>query len=688
MPGFPAGLLRPLVSAALHDLRRDKSRLRRLYLASCLPYKSCMADQDKAWEPDWATCGTAGCIGIRLKDAEACLTHAEPQAREAFLAALKPGAALDLRGTPIDPELLSGLLAAVRPQHGPPTLGNAEFTKAQFSGRAVFSGAQFSRIAEFGGTQFSGDAEFFGAQFSRIAVFGGAQFGGNAEFAGAQFHGDAWFSNAQFSRDAGFARAQFAGRTWFSNAQFSRDAEFDKTRFSRDAVFRETRFGGRAGFAEAQFSRSAVFAEAQFGSPARFRKAQFTGRTWFSNARFNGDAEFGEAQFGREAWFSEAQFRRDARFDGARFSGDAEFGEAQFSGDAWFPGTEFAEARAFGPVVAFSTLILDRATFERDITIEVDGAELSCVGTRFAETATLRLRRTQVVLDAALFTKPSTLAFAPDVPKRHAQPRLLSLRGVDVATLTLHDLNLAACLFQGAHHLDQLRIEGARPFADTPGAWRLQLGRWRVPIWRRWSRRQTLAEEHRWRAELSRSRPARWSWIDRPIWHGSATQTPRWVIERTGQQVQPLGPDRLAVLYRALRKAQEDSKNQPGAADFYYGEMEMRRQDPNTSWPEWVILWLYWLFSGYGLRGLRALASLAVVVLGLAMLLHLVGYATHPSPASVWGSLLYAASSALWIGDDEVRLTGWGKLLGIALRLAGPVLLGLALLSIRNRVKR
>jgi hypothetical protein len=35
-----------------------------------------------------------------------------------------------------------------------------------------------------------------------------------------------------------------------------------------------------------------------------------------------------------------------------------------------------------------------------------------------------------------------------------------------------------------------------------------------------------------------------------------------------------------------------------------------------------------------------------------------------------------------------VRLTGWGKLFRIVLRLAGPVLLGLALLSIRNRVKR
>jgi len=80
---------------------------------------------------------------------------------------------------------------------------------------------------------------------------------------------------------------------------------------------------------------------------------------------------------------------------------------------------------------------------------------------------------------------------------------------------------------------------------------------------------------------------------------------PPLVKEVTGQPAQPLEPDRLAVLYRALRKAQEDSKNEPGAADFYYGEMEMRRHDPHTPWAEQVILWLYWLVSGYGLRRLR-----------------------------------------------------------------------------------
>jgi hypothetical protein len=191
--------------------------------------------------------------------------------------------------------------------------------------------------------------------------------------------------------------------------------------------------------------------------------------------------------------------------------------------------------------------------------------------------------------------KPSTIAFAPDTFKgkqiypqmrerisytvsfdegpvaqaadgRWPRPRLLSLRGVDVATLTLSELDLAACLFQGAHHLNQLRIDGAQPFADAPGAWMVQLGRWWVPVWRRWSRRQTLAEEHHWRREHpSPAVPGRWSRLAQPAWHGPACQTPAWVARSTGHEVQRMMPDRLTLLYRALRKAQEDSKNEPGA---------------------------------------------------------------------------------------------------------------------------
>jgi hypothetical protein len=40
--------------------------------------------------------------------------------------------------------------------------------------------------------------------------------------------------------------------------------------------------------------------------------------------------------------------------------------------------------------------------------------------------------------------------------------------------------------------------------------------------------------------------------------------------------------ERLSVIYRSLRKSLEDAKNEPGAADFYYGEMEARRRSTAT----------------------------------------------------------------------------------------------------------
>jgi uncharacterized protein YjbI with pentapeptide repeats len=619
-----------------------------------------MTDQDATRELDWPTCGMGGCIGVRRDGEEGCLAHVGAQVRKTILAAVKPGADLDLRGTPIDGELLNQLLAAVRPERGPPRLANAVFDRAQFNGTARFLRAQFN-----------GTAGFDGAQFKGTVLFGGAQFSGAAEFAGAQFSRSAQFDGAQFGWTAGFGGAQFSGAVHFDGARFK--------------------------------------------GPAGFGGTQFSGIAWFNTARFNETAEFGGAQFSGAAEFGGAQFSGDAEFEEAQFSGDAEFEEAQFRGDAEFDGALFKRAGTFGPVLAAGILSFDHAAFEQDIMIEAVGPKLSCIGTRFAEAATLRLRRAQVVLDGAVFAKPSTVAFAAD-PFTHydpitslevetfgegpvarveggrwSRPRLLSVRGVDVARLTLSELDLAACLFQGAHHLDQLRIEGTQPFASTPTGWKFgRVGGQGVPVWR-WTRRQALAEEHQWRA--GRRLPASLSGRPHPRligWSGPETQAPDWLADRSRRRIQSLQPGRVAVLYRALRKAQEDSKDEPGAADFYYGEMEMRRLASATLWGERVILTLYWLVSGYGLRGLRALAWLVAIVVGLAGLLQAIGF--NGGDPGFRDAVIYAAQSTISIASGNTALTehvSWaGEVLRIALRLAGPVLLGLALLAVRNRVKR
>jgi hypothetical protein len=293
-----------------------------------------------------------------------------------------------------------------------------------------------------------------------------------------------------------------------------------------------------------------------------------------------------------------------------------------------------------------------------------------------------------------------------------AQPQLLSLRYTDATNLAFFNVDLRECRFAEAHNLDKLRIEGERIFPTTPVGWQwkpITTGSPWPPTWR-WTRRRTIAEEHIWRAQhygfFQGSTLSAVMETTNDVRHpGLLPATPRlpqsrskvlkrrgWLPERDQSPIPELASDlrpaQIAALYRSLRKALEDSRNEPGAADFYYGEMEMRRLDSDSSLAERAILLGHWLLSGYSLRGLRALCWLIAVTLGIALLLHQVGFTTRPSPTSFLGSLIYTAGTTISIGDDSTQLTAWGKLLRIILRLAGPVLLAVAVLSVRNRVKR
>jgi hypothetical protein len=324
--------------------------------------------------------------------------------------------------------------------------------------------------------------------------------------------------------------------------------------------------------------------------------------------------------------------------------------------------------------------------FSQRVQLEAATAALCARRAKFPAGVRSRLRWASVVLDDADLAAPASLAGVPPFPDLSEQeaarrwerlppgppaqrwrPRLLSLCRADVAGLQVANVDLRACRFNGTHNLDKLRIEGEPLFARTPGWWR--------------ARRKTLAEEQQWRA----SRPGRW----RPGgWYPRACQPP--ASTKTVDSHALLAPVQLAALYRELRKAREDARDEPGAADFYYGEMELRRHHRDAPWAERLVLWLYWLVAGYGLRGLRALAWLAVVVVGLAAVLQAVGFNGGDPP--FWDALIYTAQSAVSIPSSNTALTdhvSWaGEVLRIILRLAGPLLLGLALLSVRNRVKR
>ncbi|WP_328406387.1 pentapeptide repeat-containing protein (plasmid) [Streptomyces sp. NBC_00390] len=622
--------------------------------------------------PSWQHCGhgadaasdPVGCRGRQVEPHGACLAHLTDTDRSTYLTGLAPGSDLDHRGTHLTGDLLEQVLHRLHdPTTGRPCLGTARFDEATFSADAWFEKVTFSASASFRGATFEADA-----WFER-----------------AMFEADAWFERATFSADAVFSEATFSEGAWFRGATFEADAYFGEAMFSASAWFRGATFEADAWFERATFSEGAFFRGATFGTDAVFSKATFSEGAWFGGTRFS-----------EGAWFERATFEADAWFGGTRFSAKASFAEATFEA-----------ASHLGPVVCNGTLSLSGARFASPVTIEAAAARLICRGTRWDSRAALRLRYAAVDLSDAVYEYPLSIT-TQTTPFRNEDGDVLaegalsnatagvsmtSLRGADASHLTLHNVDLASCIMSGTLHLDQLRLEGECPLAPAPSGLRR---RGLIPV--RWTARRTLAEEQYWRAAQGRS-----GWREAP------------------EGVEVVGPAVLAPVYRRLRKLFEDGKNEPDAADFYYGEMDMRRHDPKRPRAERALLALYWAVSGYGLRSSRALGWLLGAMSATVLVMMLWGIPTDdpkpattgrltgqkislttdkPDPLDPTGPLSSRLTSERWEKSLRVvvnsvvfrssgqDLTIAGTYTEMASRLTEPVLLGLAALAIRGRVKR
>jgi hypothetical protein len=149
----------------------------------------------------------------------------------------------------------------------------------------------------------------------------------------------------------------------------------------------------------------------------------------------------------------------------------------------------------------------------------------------------------------------------------------------------------------------------------------------------------------------------------------------------------------VADTYRALRKAREESKDSPGAASFYYGEMEMRREALRGSslrnFAERTVLGIYWLLSGYGLRAWRSLATLVILLALSSFLLWKFGFRSDQQQSFRHAARVAVASATSLVRPvDDDELNGAGFAVEIGLRFAGPALLALSALAVRARIKR
>jgi len=449
---------------------------------------------------------------------------------------------------------------------------------------------------------------------------------------------------------------------------------------------------GTVDFHQVTFSGDVDFRNCDFNGEANFRDCDFNGEANFCGSTFAGEANFTDIIFRRSACFAEARFGETARFEGARFERQADFHRTAWVGDARFMMIPPAKEGNLAKEVN-----VEDAVFFRRATFDVYAEYVFAARAQFRSGADIVARSAQIDFHDAAFGDASTLR--PPAGEIQSEvtriPQVVSLRGARVIDLALSGVDLRMCHFRGAHGLASMRLEQVL-FAEPPEGWTKARLRW--PFRVRWTRRVAIAEEHWWRHEK------KFGGWEKPDWSRRRETQPR-----------PPTPHQIAAIYRSLREGRENNKDEPGAADFYYGEMEMRRHSKYISgkastskrrykapslkaWTEYddtrrpprgenFILWLYWMVSGYGLRASRALLSLAItiVVLG-AIPLDLWGFRPDRSYGS---ALLFSLQSSIsLLRTPEAKLTVAGEVIQIILRLAGPLFVGLALLALRGRVKR
>jgi uncharacterized protein YjbI with pentapeptide repeats len=456
-------------------------------------------------------------------------------------------------------------------------------------------------------------------------------------------------------------------------------------------LFDKTTFVGCADFTGVSFVRAASFDGATFSGPARFCRAEFGGHADFDGVTFCGPADFTQVTFSDHAGFQGATFESAATFDSAKFRSYADFEDTLFKYDAAMRGATFQLAHQVGPLLVQNQLSLDECVFAERVNIDADATRVSARAAIFADGVRLSLRRAAIELECTDFGRSSTVSHATEwkspAGRRWsqvaggdpaAQPKLLTLRGAQVAALSISGLDLSECRFFGAHGLESLIVE---PSCEWPHTSR------RIHC----VAREMIAEELNWRYEKVAS-----SWLG-------------CLVQRLGRRTAPsalshedglLKPEQLAALYRSLRKAREDNNDQAGASDLYYGEMEMRRHTPAHSGHGWararadkLIITQYWALAGYGLRATRALSAFAGLILLAAILLDHCGFTVH---ATYWQAAWFAAKSSVSLvhvsealpSSPEAHLSTLGEIIGVGIRVAGPILLGLAALSLRSRIKR
>lgn len=323
------------------------------------------------------------------------------------------------------------------------------------------------------------------------------------------------------------------------------------------------------------------------------------------------------------------------------------------------------QAIQLGPC-AIPYLNLRLSTFSSRVHVDLLSTEIDLTGATMKEGGLILIEKAKIRLDQLSLGGP--LRISGKVNSAQQQPEILGMLNADAGQLSLSRVNLTRCSFVGTHGLGTLDIESTVTFA-------------RAPIWA--GGRRYIADEFAWRSGARTIFQVGWRLDDVIVGSELPKPLPNGTVPVL---LSPVVPSQVEGIYRELRRGLESKSDMPSAADFYFGEMEMRRWGGGRSFLEKFFVWCYWILSGYGLRPGRAIA--AIVLLVFLGAFWICAYDGSIEQLNFSDATLIAFRAAIPGFKSAENLNSVGQWIETVIRVLGTLFTALFVLATRSIVMR
>jgi hypothetical protein len=462
------------------------------------------------------------------------------------------------------------------------------FTKTIFNNKFLFNNKNFMEEVSFEGSTFEESFESSEINFAK-----------EVNFCGATFKKDVLISESTFKEKVNFEDCSFANLISLKKLKFEKELNFkvklnvlinlvtyygkinfidlifnDKTNFSdvsfNDFNMENIDFLDRINFFKCVFNENTNFSKITFGDSVNFEEAKFIKEVSFSNVIFKSKSNLYNTTFNMETSFTESTFKEKVNFKNTKFPQKEKI---DFSGTIFEKDVNFSEK-------CFNEVKFEQARFE-------GGADFSNV----------------------TFNKDTKFSFC-------------TFKGN-----TSYFINISAnskeFTFNGSQFLSKIIFANDNFLPD--GKPREEIFKNSIVDFSNINLEPSKSLCFR-NADLSHCKflntDLRETEFTNVLWEFNEKKTVNTRKERTRiydeiSSKTALPYEKLEKLYRDLKINYENRKDFFQAGEFHISEKEMKYQNPNTSFGNKLLLFIYWVSSKYGESVVRPFIWL-IVILGLS----------------------------------------------------------------------